>query len=398
MSIDITYQRMTTAILERLQVAGAWRSWLRIGVAFLVGLLVLGRVVAPDAPTYLERDVVADEPRSDVRYVAPTNRADVAGFLAPDPNDGEFNVAWIGGSEIKLNAVSLPGEFSARVEAVGNEQLVIDAYSIIGMRALDTYRAAVAAIDNDADALVIVLNPTFTTDEWSLSEWRNLDVSDPTALLSDRRTVPWFIALTSPGDMAQGAGIETVPLLKASVESNRRQQGWFDTFDVLLPANDAQIAATTAEADERLPTDSTSFWLLQDLGGGGADVASRIVGIVDGFGVGTGQSDSIMNALVDLAGDAEIPVYMYAAALDPTFINDDRYAPTAVEIERRWERLQNYNTHDNVIVVPEMLSREFATEVAYFDPIHTQNAGPLADLLVERLCAQWMDQTEGACR
>ena len=218
------------------------------------------------------------------------------------------------------------------------------------------------------------------------------------ALMRDRRTVPWSIALTSPGDMVQGAGIETVPLLAASVEANRRQQGWFDTFDVLLPANDAQIAATSAEVDERLPTDSTSFWLLQDLDGGGTDIALRIVGIVDGFGIGTGQSDSIMNALVDLAGDAEIPVYLYSAALNPTFINDERYAPTATEIERRWARLQEYNTHDNVIVVPEMLSREFDTDVAYFDPIHTQTAGPLADLLVERLCAQWMDRTERACR
>ncbi len=64
-------------------------------------------------PTSDDRDHVQDVPPSDVSYLGPTSRQDFGGFLAPPHRTDEpFTVAWIGGSEVKLQGVSLAGEVS----------------------------------------------------------------------------------------------------------------------------------------------------------------------------------------------------------------------------------------------------------------------------------------------
>jgi hypothetical protein len=396
MTRPVTYRSVRELLTDRLGVFTTRASVARVLAWTLVAVVGLSWVFAPDAPAADDRNIAADVPPSGVRYVAPQSAGDLSGFLAPAPQDGEFNVAWIGGSEVKLESVSLPGEFSQIVTTVGGDELVIDTYSIVAMRVTDTYRAVLSAIDNDADAIVIALNPTFTTDEWSLRAWPNLDVSEFGSLLRDPRTVGLAAAFTSPADAVDRALMAMSPLARARLEANGTMTSWLEPLDVLDDApGDMPDGATADEADAgdvgdpRLPPDSTSFWLRQESSRDPDEVGERITGIVEGFGVGSATSNSVLDALVEAGEVAGIPVYLYATPLSPEYIEDPRYADTIATIEQHWRELDERTDAANVTVEAGMLSREFTVDVPYYDPIHTMDAAPLAEILVGRLCDQW---------
>ena len=102
------------AFLTRLRVLDTRSSMVRVVVWTVAWVLVIGHVVTPLAPRYAERPTPADDPPTAVRYVAPSAQTDLAGFLPPPHDPNAFTIAWIGGSETKLNGVSVPGELSRR--------------------------------------------------------------------------------------------------------------------------------------------------------------------------------------------------------------------------------------------------------------------------------------------
>jgi hypothetical protein len=387
MTRPITYRTVRELLTDRLGVFTTRSSVVRVLVWTVVAAAGLSWAFAPDEPVASDRRIAADVPASDVRYVAPQSAGDLSGFLAPEPEDGEFNVAWIGGSEVKLESVSVPGEFSRRVTTVGGDELVIDTYSIVAMRVIDTYRAVLSAIDNGADAIVIALNPAFTTDEWSLRAWPNLDVSEFASLLGDARTIGLAAAFTSPADAVDRVLTALSPLARARLAANRTMTSWFDPLDVLDDPPDGTVS--TEPLDPRLPSDSSTFWLRQESSRDPEQVDERIAGIVEGFGVGSSTSDSVLDALVEAGEVAGVPVYLYAAPLSQDYLADPRYADTVAAIERHWQELDERTDAPNVVVEPGMLSREFTVDVPYQDPIHALDAGPLAEIMVERLCEQW---------
>jgi hypothetical protein len=389
MTTRLSYASIQRVLTNRLGVFSTRMSVLRTTAWVVVCFLGLSYVFAPKAPSRFDRPYDVDlVPSANVRYVAPLSRADFAGFLVPPPQGDEFTVAWVGGSEVKLHGVSVPADVLQRVTSVGGRTLVINAYSINAMRVLDTYRAALTAIDNGANALVVALNPAFVTDEWSMSEWRNLDVSDSEVLLRDRRTLNWFFALTSPGDVAWRVTKRVSPVIQSRMRANEIQQSWVHHLDILRAPDPTKVKAPPP--DPRLPPDSTSFWLLHESGtAAGEKVETRIRGIVDGFGVGEAQSTAIVEALIDAGGRAGIPVYLYITPLSPAFIADPAYRATADKVEAHWRAIAAKPHAANVFLETNMLSRDLPKNVAYLDPIHMADAQPLADLFANRLCAQW---------
>jgi hypothetical protein len=389
MKTRLSYPAIQRVLINRVGVFSTRWSVVRTLAWIMVGFLGLSYVFAPKAPSRFDRPHDPDlVPSANVRYVAPLSRADFAGFLVPPPRSNEFNVAWIGGSEVKLHGVSVPGDMLQRVFSVGGKPLVIDVYSIIAMRVLDTYRAALAAINNGADALVVALNPAFVRDEWSMSEWRNLDVSDSDSLLRDHRTFSWFFALTSPGDVTWRVTKRISPLIQSRVRAHEVQQSFVDHLDLLRSPNPALVKVDPP--DPRLPADSTSFWLLHETGSAVGDkVETRVKGLVKGFGVSSEQSTAIVEALIDAGGRAGIPVYVYITPLSPTFIDDPAYTATADAVEAHWRSIAERPHSPNVFVETRMLSRDLPPGATYLDPVHMQDAQPLADLFAKRLCAQW---------
>ena len=234
----LTYASVVDVLTSRWYVANNPASALRIGAWAIAAVLLASALFAglhPDAaPSYLDREIEPDNPPSDVRYVAPVKSSDTAGFLAPPGRDDEFNVAWIGASDIKLHGTSVAGEFSNRVATVGGRPLVIDGYTFLGMRATEVYWAFQAAVANDADAIVVALGPSLLNDGSSLRNYPNLDITEAGQLFSDPSLAPLGLYLTSPGDAVLSVAGWASSIVTARGELNQRQQSWFDRLDLLL--------------------------------------------------------------------------------------------------------------------------------------------------------------------
>ncbi len=216
--------------------------------------------LAPTLPTFTDRAHTPDDPPSNVRYVGPISRTDFGGFLPPEHQDDSFTVAWIGGSEIKLNQNSVPGAVENRIGTVGGRTLLIDSYNVIAPRLIDMLRAVDTAIDHDADAIVMALNPAWVRSEWSMRDWTNLDVSNVGLLFERQATASWGALLTSPADVAWRLSRAAIPLVEVQSRLNERAGEESERFDLIDDPDDPADPADPAP-DGSAPADRTEHVL-----------------------------------------------------------------------------------------------------------------------------------------
>ena len=375
-------------LTNRAKVLDTRASFVRVVAWVIVFVVFVGRAISPAAPRATDRAVAADVPASvNVRYIAPTSETDFAGFLPPKHDPSAFTVAWIGGSESKLNAVSVPGEVSRRISAVGGRKLLIDSYTLVAPRALDAYFALRAAIDSHADAIVMTINPVWFTPEWSIHEWVNLDVSQPTALLRTPRTWRWALAFQSPSDVALATMRSAVPLVAAQLEANKTMRRALDHLD-LLHHDPAPPAAKPAPGPLRYGSD---FFLAEANGGTipGSSV-QRLGLLLKGLGIHSGDiGDDSIRLLLDTAAASHTPTYVYTNPLSFEAFDNAVLGPLAEADARRLARLAAETASPNVVVQSKYLTHELAPSDVFFDVAHMNDAGPMADLLVTKLCGAW---------
>jgi hypothetical protein len=380
-------------LTNRARVLDTRSSFVRVVAWIVLFVVVLGRAVSPAAPTATDRAVAVDVPASvNVRYIAPTSETDFAGFLPPKHDQSAFTVAWIGGSESKLNAVSVPGEVSRRVSAVGGRKLLIDSYNLVAPRALDAYFALRAAIDSHADAIVMTINPVWFTPEWSIHEWTNLDVSQPSALLRTPGTWKWALAFQSPSDVALATMQRAVPLVAAQIKANKTMQDALDHLN-LLHLDPAPVAPKPAPGPLRYGSD---FFLAESNGGTipGSSV-QRLALLLKGLGMHSGDiGDDSIRLLLDTAEASHTPTYVYTNPLSFEAFDNAVLGPLAEADARRLARIAAPITApnvpaSNVVVQSKYLTHELAPSDVFFDVAHMNDAGPMADLLVSKLCGPW---------
>jgi hypothetical protein len=379
-----------TVLTERLGVFRTWGSFGRVAAWVVVWCVAISFVVAPRLPAHTDRQPVADVPASGVRYVAPLSRADLAGYLPPaDPGD-PFKLAWIGGSEVKLREVSVPGAFDQRVDGVGGRPLVIDSYNVIAPRMIDVLRAVDTAVASGADAIVIALNPAWTRSEWSMRDWPNLDVSNVGTLWSRRSTWSWALALTSPADYGWRLGRAALPVVEAQTRLSEEARDRVEALDIVLRPDEADAAGVDQAGDPRLPSNPTAFWLVQEYGPeilDGGDV--RVGGIMDGVGPSQHEAEFFAHLLIEVLADADVPAFLYTTPFAAESLDDPAFDTRAREVEAFWASIGNAIDDPLIELESRSLSRDYASEGTFFNNVHMSDPGPFADILVERLCAQW---------
>ena len=373
----------------RFGVLRTWSSVGRVAVWTLIWAVVVSLVVAPARPTPAEREHVPDSPESTVRYLGPTSHQDLAGFIAPPDLDDTFTVAWIGGSEVKLREVSVPGEVSRRVSSFGTEAIQMDAYTVVAPRYIDAIRAIDSALANNADALVISLNTAWVADEWSMREWPNLDSANLGLLWSNRSTWPWAASLTSPADVAWRASRAVLPIVESQNRLNQHGQDLIDAIDIVdRPVTDSAVGPVLD--DPRLPIDQTSFWLVQKYGPSILDDTTvRVAAMAQGLDPETSVADFFARLLVQTVEAADIPVFIYPTPIDPTVLADPAFQPAAERTEAYWQRIAERVTSELVEFESRSLSLDFISAPAYYDLVHMADAAPHAEVLSVRLCALW---------
>jgi hypothetical protein len=385
--------RVITLLTGRLGVFRTWASFGRVVVWVVVWCAVLSLLVAPRTPQLADREHPPDVPVSDVRYLGPTSHQDLAGFIAPDEaSDEPFTVAWIGGSEVKLNGVSVAGEVSNRLTAFGGRRIQIDAYTLIAPRPIDVLRALDSARANGVDAVVISINAVWLTDEWSMREWPNLDVSNIGTLWSRPSAWPWAASLTSPADAVWRVTRAAFSIVEAQNRLNEHARDVVDAIDVVARGEDldAAVGPDRDELDPRLPSDATEFWLVQEYGPSVMDNATRRVALmVEGLDDDSPVADALNLRLIEDAEAAAVPVFLYVHPFSPDALADPDFAIAAQQVEAYWTQLARRVTSPLVEVEPQVLTSLFADRANYIDVVHMVDAGPFAEVLVPRLCANW---------
>ncbi len=379
--------RVLRFLTDRYGVFRTWPSFVRVAAWAVAWTLVISAVLAPSLPRYTDRDHSPDNPPSNVRYVGPISRSDFAGFLPPDHADGSFTVAWIGGSEVKLNQVSVPGAVENRIDTVGGRPLLIDSYNVIAPRLIDMLRAVDTAIDHDADAIVMALNPAWVRSEWSMRDWTNLDVSNTGLLFERRATAAWGALLTSPADVAWRASRALVPLVEVQSRLNERADDESAAFDLIDDPAEPPAADT---GDPRLPTEPSTFWITQAYGPERvADDDVRVRTLMEGIGPSRDEARFFVDALIDRLADADVPVYLYTTILDPDSLADSEFDAAARDVEAFWASVADDVDDPLIEIQSRSLSRDFDGAGLFIDHVHMNDAQPFAEVLVERLCAQW---------
>lgn len=391
--------KLTTRVLASLDRYGVGRTWGslgRIGAWVAVWVAVVGVVVRPAPLSWTERDyepdVVGPADR-ELQYLGPTSPQDYAGFLAPEGRTGDtFTVAWIGGSELKWNAVSVPAAMAANVSTVGGRPLRIDVYSVIAPRPIDVLRAMRAAIDDGADALLVSLNPAWVADEWAMRGWPNTDVSDLGGLLASPTDWLWEASLVSPSDVAWRVTRNVSPIVEAQTRLNERAASWFDRLDVVdRPADDGGVpVGDHGDDDPRLPADGGEFWIVQEEGPAILDdLVTRLAAMTAGFDDDTPVADHFAGRLLDTAESADVPVLMYSVPMNPDVVRSAEWAAAGERVESFWQRLAADVTSPVVEVEPGQLGVALADGASYIDLIHTHDPVPIAAVLTERICEHW---------
>ncbi len=386
--------RVLGFLTGRLGVLGSWASVARVVAWAAMWAVVVSVVVSPRGPEPGDRKREADAPASDVRYLGPVTKGDFAGFVAPEQRpDDPFVVAWIGGSDVKLREVSVAGEVSTRIAAFGGRPVQIDAYTLLAPRPLDALRAVDSAVANGADAIVLSINASWLTDEWSMREWQNLDVANVGSLLERPSTWPWAVALTSPADVSWRITRGALATVEAQNRLNGEAQDALDALDIITRPDSEVGADGEADPDDldpRLPGDAESFWLVAEYGPQILDdTTERVATQVDGLADDSPIADALNLRLVQDIEAAGVPAYLYVTPFSPESLADPDLAAAAAQVEAYWTAIAGKVRSPLVTIEAGQLTPLFADRASYFDLVHMADAGPFADVLVTELCANW---------
>lgn len=386
-----------TTLLRRAGVFSTWGSVARVAAWTVAAALVLGRVLPSHTATYTDRPIPADEPASAVRYVAPFDKGDEDGFLAPPHDPNSYTVAWIGGSEVKWQGVSVPARFASRVSAVGDKPVVIDAYSMLAMRSVDALTALHAAIDNDSDAIVVAVNPSWFFPEWSEQAWQALDVAYPGTLWRDPSTWGWAPFIASPADLLLALAGSAVPLVDNRGSARDNVNGVFDATDVLLHPPADSSPPTTLKG---LPADSSDFWMLHERGRESqTSFSARFTVFLQGLeDADHSAGDDAIRQLVDVAAGSGRPVFFYFTPVSFDVLDNPVDEPLVAALEERLAAIADGAAGPTVTVQADSLSREMEPADVFLDVVHMNNPEPLLDLLTPLLCDQWKRVGAAECR
>lgn len=372
-------------VLRRHRVLTSWASVGRVTAWIVVWTLMLSfassRLVA-DAP---EREVVADVPPSNVFYVAPTSLADFAGFLPPPDDPDVFTIAWIGGSEIKLNTVSVPAAFQRRVPNIGDRPVRTVVYSLVANRIGDVVRAADTAAASGADAVIVALNPSWTRADF-IRGWDNLDVSNLGTFWKRTGTLPWAAATTGPDDIAWRVSRAVFGVVDDQVQWSQWLDERLDVLDVIQDPPTDQIEPP--EIDPRLPRESDTYWLVREHGTDIVDdVHLRVIAQLRGSGIDRDVVDPLVDAFFDELASASVPVYAYASSLNPADLADPEFDAELVAVEAFWADRAT-SLPDRIAIESRMWSRDDpAAAAAFGDIIHFIDPEPFTAHLAEAFCA-----------
>jgi hypothetical protein len=371
-------------LIERLKAVGfvpTWAALVRIGLWMIVALLAVDLALPDRAPNLAAEFENRAAPNAWIRSVT-AQRGDPRGFT-PSSNDDVFKIAWIGGSELLMRNDDgrsfLPHLVHERLQHADGLPVSIDMYFVSGMRLLDEYAAVLAALDNGVDAVVVSLNPVWSTSDLSIHGWDGLDTGLVTHLLGRPGAWPIGASFLSPSDLFWSV------VNRFDVSDDRYQwageyAAFFDGF-TLIPSPPAAPSDDTPEPSGldqiRQMRSPLEFW---------ARFAPRQVATLERFSTSTsGVNDVILSLIADALVDGDVPAYVYTAQINYDRMNDPEDAAWIDKIERTLTDHTADFQSPTIDFEPALLSRRVG-DLVFQDIVHVSSFGAAPDVISDDLC------------
>ena len=381
----------------------SWGSLIRI--AFVAGLsfLLLSDVFPDEHRTFEDSafNRVAGIASDDSTRITSGRRSDIHGFQ-PRPDDDTFRIAWIGGSSIQSISdeyyTFIPAEVARTIPAVDGKDVSTDIYFLSGIRALDSYNALLAAVDDEPDMIVVTMNPVWLFNNTATRGWSELDAHAVELLRSDPASLGLFAPYLAPSDVVlSAASFASAPVRDRIRITSDISDGFAD-----LSLLDRSTPNEPQEPDEldniramRIPV---SFWRSyrveqdpeQSLGQRQAELL-----LESDF-----ESNTINRAVIDAMGrvtaDSGIPTYVYVAPVNHESLDDPLVDEAVATIEAELSTHLDAWDAPNQLLVPENLARRIEP-FAFADLIHIQEPDAVSDYLAGELC-EFLGSTGNECR
>jgi hypothetical protein len=261
----------------------------------------------------------------------------------------------------------------------------IDMYFVSGMRLLDEYAAVLAALDNGVDAIVVSLNPVWSTSDLSIHGWDALDPGLAAQLLGRPGAWPIGASFLSPSDLFWSV-VNRFDVSDDRYQWAREYAKLFDGF-TLIPSSPAAPSDDTSEPtglDQiRQMRSPLEFW---------ARFAPRQVGTLERFSTSTsGINDVILSLIADALVDGDIPAYVYTAQLNYDRINDPENTAWIDKIERTLTGHAADFQSPTIVYEPALLSRRVG-DLVFQGIVHVSEFGTAPDVIGDDLCTLLREQ------
>ena len=110
---------------------------------------------------------------------------------------------------------------------------------------------------------------------------------------------------------------------------------------------------------------------------------------MEGIGPSQDEAQFWVDALIDRLDEADVPVFLYTTIFDPESLADPEFDAAARDVEAFWAAVANDIDDPLIELEPRSMSRDFDSAGTFIDHVHMHTPRPFANVLVERLCAQW---------
>jgi hypothetical protein len=380
-------------LLGRLGFTASWRGLLRVAAWFLIGLLAIGTIL-PDKSPNLAADVYNRRaPNPWVRSITAA-RGDPRGFT-PTTNDGVFKVAWVGGSEsqqIGDDYSFLPMLVRDELPVVDGRPVSIDMYFVSGMRLVDQYAGVLAAIADDVDAIVVALNPVWSTTDLAIHGLTALDPELATHALMRPRAWPIALSLLRPSDLLWGEASRGSAAIDDRYQWGAAMQSRVDRWTLLPEPQQDVDAADEAELSEldriRAMTSPLEFWTTYaPFVGPDVTGSARTAASFERFASSaSGLNRSVLRRMGEAITDSGIPTLVYNAQVNGEILDDPLAAPFVATAEAALAGEADSFDAPKVIFRPQTLTRR-AHDMVFEDIVHVLRFGSAVDVVTSDLCA-----------
>jgi len=381
---------------QHAQPGSSWASLARIGAWTLVWFVVLG-ISAPFVGRQLTdsayNNVAGMRSNPAVQVVSP-NRNDISGFTSTYTTDDQFKIAWIAGSSVQSigphHYTFVPAETQLLMPTVDGRETVVDVYFLSGIRITDIYFAALEALEDEPDLLVIAWNPLWVLNNTANHDWSELDAEIVRTTFREPSAIPLVAGYLAPGDIALATASAVSDAvryrLQTSTSINERVLGFSPFVREFEIEPEAEPPSELARIREmQIPV---SFWRnYRNVPVPGQTLADRQAQfILDSVLDKRTVNADVIRRIGELTTDRRIPVYTYMAPIDHKAIAEPVIDSALAGIESEVasyasfynEPFHSFNTTSLSRLVPPF---------RFKDIVHIAEAGPVANHLVNDICA-----------